>query len=1812
MKVKTFKRMSKRFISTLLSVLMVVSLFTVCAVGSAVTASADATTYYTSSNITITVDASATDWTEVWLYIGKGTYLESYQLTKPGNYYTKSGFSWDGYTGYFFANKGDYSIADSDKVWLTHESIPEECRAGLSWNAIPTTTITLPAKTSGGGNTGGGTTTAFPSSPNSYYIPVTLFNYRTANQITAAKGVTEDTYEKSYSIDKTNGQASPWNSWQNGTYSTYNHAVADWFSVQDSDDNYLYPDVTPLYQGNFHDQKGIPGYYNFMLVANGANRENGNDGSSTHSVAQNLVDDELNADNNITQGGREMPQFSKAFMKASNNSTNGTIQSVYENLKFEVKVEKKSNGNIWYSYDSANDGNRALVLGESKVRGLDYNSTTDKYGRNIKSCNTGGGEGAIGYFPFNQSQPSEYSNIINSFGNRFDLTFAMTADGKAGNSENNKEDLYFEFTGDDDLWVFIDGYLALDMGGSHNQASGSINLNTLTSTVTTGYYDGSYNSGKKDHTTKSWTDDDKAFPLDNRIKESLKDTTKEHTLTIFYLERGMFDSNLSFKFMLPQTNSLEIEQKIDTTNVNAGLVKETLNTADKDVHEIVLKSNSKNATSNDTAEIPVVSDFKRVDADGAYALLQDGTGDVSKAKGVPFNNTNDAGGNWVTAATTTFVWEDTNTNLDGTKKSFGTGTGVVGSAGEIDLLYNQSATFNDQFALGSKFQLISTGNLSTFVVGEAGADNPPASKPSTRTVSKYYTQTYTITDNQGNKVNAVDSDGKVITDTTVTDANKYYNFGTADAHSAKVKATYTNTVKTGTVKFTKALASGESVDPTTTFKFAVEFANIFGGNDTDTFDEYPITYKILKKGSTTSVADLAEQPYNSSTGIVLNIGDTAIIEGIPIDTKYRIIEESTSNPSKNYSVASVDTSGAIEAAESTKGGIVATVGTVTGNNANVTQLDFNNTTKTTTVVYRFKDRNITTGLPTSMEEHYTYFTRKIPGTLTGTDQDKNTILRYAPTMKNLMCTYKLTTDDIKFNYTLTDGDLKSPAEGTEKLTAGPVILATYTSEIRKYNINVTYPDTNGNLTSYTKDYPFNALIELGEIEAPAIYYTPDADGDGKKEEHNFRYWAKLVNVDGARATTYTPVSTNYSYAYRVTDDAILRAVYDTDPDFKQLEAPIVVDDADYNVSGDGSGYDASTAERVYDSYSKDISPTVSQDRTRINVLFGALGSKDVDQNIKDVGYVLVKNDDKHYATDNLFTDEILHQQITAVNAATAKVKDINGKEYESSRIKTYSVNGYGYIEKTEPKIDPETGEVMKDPETGDVIYVTKWVPGYIPGQYNLTNKNRVNFVFDLKNDVSTLDSYYTCYTFMRRLDYVYDKSGNIEKDVDGEPKMKLYTYVSETPAYFNLREAEPYSQEIDDGETSYTVSDFVRDQTGKLNTNAGRIGLSKQNIKDGQKLVITITPTNHILDNKNMVSTLTSLKIGTIEITEDKFESYTISKTGESVISIIFDKETHAPGNLSTLDVTATFNVEENKTHLNIDVSGITCTNGTLQISGDSGATYGTNATIEKGKSFILKATPDTGYVVKHWLYPDGTTKDAGATTITLNVATDENVPTDSLGNKVYYVVPTPVFEMKNYDVKIEAKAGGSVTYSYGTAPNETTEKIAGGSSKTLSLPAGTVLSLTVTDVDTDNYYTFKGWSVGGTSVAGTVDTPISHTVNSDVTITANIKKNANVFYFVDVKNWGYTKLEYQYNGSDGFKNFDSTEGQAIIQNTGKTASYSGMSGTLYIITLPADKAWFDIGYGDQGYPCGKVKDGYCYYINGNSCSNNVFEGNWK
>lgn len=1688
MKVKTFKRMSKRFISTLLSVLMVISLFTVCMVGSITTASA-ATVSLPSG--TIYFDATNTGWTNVSLYVGHsteaglaGVHTIRYDLKKvKDNIWSCEFYGYDEAHYYFFSNNSSYAATGAGTaidINTVRSGVGNNRTKEISSATADGTLYTA----SGSAPYSVNTKSDYEPYPfvktGEYYINTQLYNYRNAQQVQDA---VSNPGKQAYEIDTKNGNSEKM--YHLTQYAAYNAKVSEWY--KNAEQNTTHKSI-PLYQGNFHDvfsNKGVGNnlydnsswvssvnanqwvprssevssdrvnvnmaydgdnwnvlrnLYRFDTLANAANRTTA--ANAGNSAAVGLVDAKLNSNNTLTQNGIEIPQFSDEFIK-----NNPTLTSKYENLKFEVlKGKKEGSNNIWYRYNSAVDGNRTLKKGTNLI----------SYDKPQQGSWPGLNPTSTGYYPFNAGGTHDgtyprYENVVNCTGTRFDIEFATKKEWnettKKYDYTYNGEDLMFTFTGDDDLWVYVDGYLALDLGGSHNKADGKINLSQMYYEITTGAYDVKMKTKTSDNNeyydSKALNEDYNGIhALNPELVKSLHDTTKSHTLTVFYLERGLYDSNLSFEFMLPQTDTLTVKQEIKTDTVNQGLLAETFKTANNDAFEVVLETNSAEASSNDTAALPISENFVRANYDGSTTMLQatEPTTSAESPTGVAFKNET---GGMTTAGGTTFVWNDTNKSSDQTKSSTGTGTGIVDNDGGINLLYNQSAKFNDQFQTGSKMYLTAQDKLQSFDTTEA-TTNPPNTSSTDRTVSKYYNQTYVIKDNINNIINQ-DTDGAF-----------YFqrNDGTRDI--VKLTATYTNEVKTGTVKFTKKLDAGET-DDGTEFTFEVLFSNVFGGTDNE-FKEYNIDYTVLDKNG---------NKISSGTGseIKLNVGETAVITGVPIGTRYRITETGDNNNDKNYTVSGITTNsstttGSVEGKEVSSSindetvisnnVLVGTVNNATNSNDDsISHFDFNNTTGKTKIVYRFHDRLVTTGLPTSMETHYTYFTGEFNGKLvvdgdTSTEtinRYKNTIINNAPDIKNVKTAYNLIADNIKFNYKIQASDL-ADAEGIGNISVGEtVILATYTELDRKYTVELNYVDDTGKNVTTTVTKGFNELASTGEIKTPGKY--TDASGTN----HVFKYWAKLVD-DGEGGTKYTPVSTNFSYSYRVSDNMKLVAVYDT-AIYGELEAPIANYPYDYLATGEGTGFDASSAERIYDSYTLDVtnpktSVTTKQDRTRINVVFGSVGSKDMDENIKSVGYILIKNDGS-YVTARNFSDKKLLEQLEAIANGTPSsngVYDI----YTDDRSASYKsmVNFYN-VEK-------------------NIDYIDGWESHYDAGSVTLTNKNRVNIVFDKKNTPEAQNTYYTCYTVMVREDYKYNDDGSVVKDSDDKPVRQKYYYVSGTPAYFNLGEAEPMISPTPSSK-SYSVVTSVVDQDGKDATNAGTLTTSatSNTVKNGEKLTLTVKPTSYIAADGIMVSTLTSVNIGNVVVPADKFKT---GQNGELTYTFNFNDEVHlATKGATTLNITANFNVVKETNLVIVDSSTVNanCTNGSVQVSAD-GNTYGSTAVVKKGNKFYAKAVPEAGYDITAW--------STGATTDVIEVTVNSDGT---------YTIPTPTFnQYVTFTVRASNSTMGSVTVANAKNLGNNTYKAVKDSTVTITATPGAD-------------YSFTNWTGTGTPItdATTTITPI-------------------------------------------------------------------------------------------------------------------------
>ena len=104
----------------------------------------------------------------------------------------------------------------------------------------------------------------------------------------------------------------------------------------------------------------------------------------------------------------------------------------------------------------------------------------------------------------------------------------------------------FEFHGDDDIWIFIDDELVLDIGGDHGAVTGKIDFATSTAS-TIGRRQNEDGTIEDGTLTKSFTQ---------------LDPQKQHVITLYYMERGLWESNMYIKFNFPQSNRLDIEKEI--------------------------------------------------------------------------------------------------------------------------------------------------------------------------------------------------------------------------------------------------------------------------------------------------------------------------------------------------------------------------------------------------------------------------------------------------------------------------------------------------------------------------------------------------------------------------------------------------------------------------------------------------------------------------------------------------------------------------------------------------------------------------------------------------------------------------------------------------------------------------------------------------------------------------------------------------------------------------------------------------------------------------------------------------------------------------------------------------------------------------------------------------------------------------------------------------------------------------------------------------------------------------------------------------
>ena len=375
-------------------------------------------------------------------------------------------------------------------------------------------------------------------------------------------------------------------------------------------------------------------YKNFYWQANMSFRGN-YDGA-----VQGLVDNTL-TDGTITQNGIKMPYFDKEWA-----DSHTSLVKYWENVKFpfyEVSIDaNKVHGDddatgkaIYYQFNSRKDN---LYFDQSKGKYKETDTQIKSQGTLIRDEN--GKEIAtdvrtVSYLPFNSSDSENGVNNDLGFGTYFDIKFKIRSDGKVDTvNGNGSVNATFEFMGDDDVWVFIDDKLVLDLGGDHKDTTGLIDFaekkayandaTKLGYNSNTGVYVGMDNLSK--NLTKQLTVNlqdvmaDGTFNSDGSYNESMT-----HTLRMFYMERGMYESDLLVRFnfaTIPNNNTLKVREITQFKNIHPGLLDLTKKAADYDVFDYSI-SNSGTST-DDVSDSGIVSptyNYYQRDNLGQKALL---------------------------------------------------------------------------------------------------------------------------------------------------------------------------------------------------------------------------------------------------------------------------------------------------------------------------------------------------------------------------------------------------------------------------------------------------------------------------------------------------------------------------------------------------------------------------------------------------------------------------------------------------------------------------------------------------------------------------------------------------------------------------------------------------------------------------------------------------------------------------------------------------------------------------------------------------------------------------------------------------------------------------------------------------------------------------------------------------------------------------------------------------------------------------------------------------------------------------------------
>ena len=544
------KKFKKRLLGIILTILMVVSVIPVQQVQPVKAAAGDmipaGTTIYLRPN-------AATTWISDGAVMAFKTSADNKQSEIVVMTRMDDGLTWSGETTAEATNIDFLRLDPNDKhVWNEAGTWPGLERGKNLYTFALHTGVTPTGMWTTYSNTGSETTSYF-------YVNASLVDYFNNNRV----GQSDN------QLDNQGNETGP----DKAPYSKLNQWLSGLkgYALDVSSDPKDPNAPVPLYFGDLLHKSQAGGDGTLTWYWQGANVAFGSgDSYYTKDVAQGIVGKNLDDDGNLITSYKyndnsvKVPFFNEDEDAYPNQSK---YMQFYNNLQFPFTKTTNDKGVSTYSFNSEKNNVYYDYASKKIVR------KDDLVINNAKGDNRG-------YFPFNSSNPSNNNELNYGFGTQFTIPFTVTENGRNVDGTS----MTFKFTGDDDVWVYIDGALVLDMGGAHCKAEGEINFATQMATITTGTSDAKLgnqpkaggrvaakDNGNRTVDFKNITvkkSDGKTISLADYMKES----GKVHELKMYYMERGMWDSNMSISYsFVPLPSGLTLSKTLDTKDVNAGL-----------------------------------------------------------------------------------------------------------------------------------------------------------------------------------------------------------------------------------------------------------------------------------------------------------------------------------------------------------------------------------------------------------------------------------------------------------------------------------------------------------------------------------------------------------------------------------------------------------------------------------------------------------------------------------------------------------------------------------------------------------------------------------------------------------------------------------------------------------------------------------------------------------------------------------------------------------------------------------------------------------------------------------------------------------------------------------------------------------------------------------------------------------------------------------------------------------------------------------------------------------------------------------------